>query len=60
MGKGQSDLLSDTPTLMRYVDILATDKDKSLSLNLNTMEKNTFLFSNNCDNCTSPNGLEYN
>ena len=39
MGMGGNELPKDTPQLMKYVDILVTDQNQSLTLNLNTMEK---------------------
>ena len=37
---------------MKYVNVLLGDS--SLSLGLNTAEKDNFIFSGNCGNCTSP------
>ena len=59
MGMGGNELPKDTPQLMKYVDILVTDQNQSLTLNLNTMEKNNFIYSSHCENCTTPNNFTH-
>lgn len=48
---------NDTRHLMKYVDVLVdnVDNERSLSLSLDTMGKDTYIFSGHCSNCSTPN-----
>ena len=61
MSKGLHNKIKDSSNLDRFVNILITDYNKSLSLNLNTMEDNTWIVSGECMLCNTPNNftLEY-
>ena len=61
MSKGLHNKIKDSSNLDRFVNILITDYNKSLSLNLNTMEDNTWIVSGECMLCQTPNNftLEY-
>ena len=57
MGTGGKIHPADTQQLMKYVDTLVTDRNKSVSLSINTREKNAYIFSKECTNCSVPNPI---
>ena len=55
MRTGDPKLLEVTQTEeVRYVDILATDKNNSLIMTLNTMQSGSWIYSDLCKNCGTP------
>ena len=55
MNKGGPQYVTNGSTkLMKYVNMLIGDYNQSLSLSLNTMETDNFIFSGHCENCSSP------
>ena len=51
MGQGGKSQPDDTQQMMKFVDSLVTERNQTLSLTLNTREKDAYIFSSECSNC---------